>query len=558
MAAGKPQKKIDEVTLSFCPIALFGLSFAQSLQHQVFSLLANLTLMVSTRQRLQPISNTISLFILFTGAFFRIWQYFYSGSFWLDEAFLAVNIIQNPLSSLFVEPLDSNQGAPLAFIFIVKNLSLLLGETDLVLRIFPLISGLLALPTTYYLSYSILKSATARICLIGLIAFSPVLIYYSSEFKQYSTDVFVCLLIILVALNFQHWKYGVFSLTLVGIVGVWFSHPSVFILTAIGVVIGLETLIKKQFRFLPTLCLIGFSWLASFAIIYFLSLRSLAKNSQLINFWTNGYAPAPINLTNLGWYWESALGLVYLTFFEQNAVGTPVLPQWFSTTNVFLLIVTTMGIIHLFFNFKRLFGIITLTITVSVFVSAFWLYPFRGRLVLFLIPLVFISMSNFVDWLSTSHNKFAKILAKVSAIYLVVILFMLPAVDIALNPHPHSDIKNAFNYVRIHRSPDDAIAMNIWAVPPFKFYAEQFDLNNMQVLGHFPNDTQPEEITQMICQYQLFRPTWFIFSHQYDERIAIVTQLQSKSSQFKAWEAGNAGAYLFDFTNTNLCTKSNN
>jgi hypothetical protein len=94
-------------------------------------------------QRIPSISNILILLILAAGLFLRVWQYLHSGSFWLDEAWLANNVVQHLLAALLAEPLDSHRGAPLAFLFVAKNFSLIFGQTDSTLRITPLIFGVL-------------------------------------------------------------------------------------------------------------------------------------------------------------------------------------------------------------------------------------------------------------------------------------------------------------------------------------------------------------------------------------------------------------------------------
>src|SRR5580700_12278379 len=91
----------------------------------------------------------VAIFLI--GATFRLSQYIADRSLWLDEAKLALNIINRSFSGL-AQPLDYDQGAPLGFLFVQKLLTVLLGNADYVLRIFPLICGLFSFWAIYALS----------------------------------------------------------------------------------------------------------------------------------------------------------------------------------------------------------------------------------------------------------------------------------------------------------------------------------------------------------------------------------------------------------------------
>jgi hypothetical protein len=67
-------------------------------------------------------------------------QYIADRSQWRDEAALALNIVNRSFIGL-AQPLDGDQGAPLGFLFDEKLLTMLLGNTDYVLQIIPLIRG---------------------------------------------------------------------------------------------------------------------------------------------------------------------------------------------------------------------------------------------------------------------------------------------------------------------------------------------------------------------------------------------------------------------------------
>jgi uncharacterized membrane protein len=138
-----------------------------------------------------------ALVIIVFGLTLRTAQYLADRSLWMDEAMLALNIADRSFVEL-MQPLDYDQGAPVGFLLIQKLMIQALGNKDYVLRLFPLLAGLLSL----YLIYRVADRYTSGVAVIpalALFAVSGPLVHYASEAKQYSSDVAICLLLLFVA-----------------------------------------------------------------------------------------------------------------------------------------------------------------------------------------------------------------------------------------------------------------------------------------------------------------------------------------------------------------------
>src|SRR5512134_330155 len=125
--------------------------------------------------------------LLLVGMVLRLRQYLTSRSLWVDEAMLALNVVNRSLAGL-VQPLDYDQGAPLGFLLVEKLVQLLLGKHELVLRLFPLLAGLLSLGLFALLLRRMEMRGAGGLTALALFALNPRLIYYSSEVKQYILD----------------------------------------------------------------------------------------------------------------------------------------------------------------------------------------------------------------------------------------------------------------------------------------------------------------------------------------------------------------------------------
>ena len=76
--------------------------------------------------------------LLLLGALLRLRQYLTGRSLWVDEAMLALNIVNRDFWGL-LQPLDYDQGAPIGFLLVEKLFNSILGKHEFVLRLFPLL-----------------------------------------------------------------------------------------------------------------------------------------------------------------------------------------------------------------------------------------------------------------------------------------------------------------------------------------------------------------------------------------------------------------------------------
>ncbi len=156
-------------------------------------------------ERAQATSSLVSLgnwpgwtgTILILGVILRVTQYLINRSLWYDEALLALNILHHPFSETF-QPLRYHQGAPIGFLLLEKLAVVLAGKSEMGLRIIPLIAGISALFLFWYVARLYVSPKAVPVALL-LFALCPALVYYSSEVKQYSSDVAVTLVLLWMA-----------------------------------------------------------------------------------------------------------------------------------------------------------------------------------------------------------------------------------------------------------------------------------------------------------------------------------------------------------------------
>src|ERR1051325_5755613 len=121
-----------------------------------------------------------------------------------------------------------------------------------------------------------------------LICVSSYVIYFAAQIKQYSSDIAITLLILILGFDIETKELTARRAALFATVGalvVWLSHPSVFILAGVGGTLALSALLKKDWARVSKLAVIITVWLMSFAAFYLVSLKNLGGNETLEKSW---------------------------------------------------------------------------------------------------------------------------------------------------------------------------------------------------------------------------------------------------------------------------------
>jgi len=329
----------------------------------------------------------VAVVLLFlVGVLLRLRQYLTGRSLWADEASLALNIVNRNFGGMF-RMLDYDQGAPVGFLLVEKLSNLMLGRSEYVLRLFPLLAGILSI----WLFYVLLKRVTSGAGLLtalALFALNPRLVYYSSEVKQYIVDVIVTISLLLVTAPFleeRSQKRDFVWLGLAGFFALWFSHPALFVLAGIGLTLVIICLQKRDLRNLGYVLGVGGTWLLTLGILYFLILKDLKQNAYMQEYWQGAFLPMP-PWSDPAWFGRSLnenIGLQFGIPYAVYLVFGLMLAGW-------VVLWTTKR------NYAMAFGFILL---VTLTASALMLYPVFERMILFLIPIGLVLLGKIVEYI---------------------------------------------------------------------------------------------------------------------------------------------------------------
>jgi len=480
------------------------------------------------------------------GAALRLRQYFADSSFWLDEALLALNLVNRSYIGL-TQKLVYNQGAPIGFLFIEKLFLVLFGNTDLVLRIFPLVSGLLALYLLYLIAVRYF-GMTGWIALF-LFAVSPPLIYYASELKQYSSDAMFALLLIYLAfrcLDKDAHLSDFIWLGATGLIATWTSDPSIFILAGIGLTLAVDKLNRKAYAPLSWTLGLGVLWVAAFGAFYLISLQSLSGDNVLQAYWRHAFMPLP-PWSNPNWFVKTYQLLLSASLGFDSRYPA-----------VICSVLALIGLFSLMLRDRRLATIILLPFILALIAAALQKYPLIDRFMLFLVPLFMWLIAEGLHWIYSFIRKFNKTAAVIVSGCIAVLALWTTACNGIQKfrvPTLTEDIKPVMQYVAQNRGADDIIYVSHDARPAFTYYAPVYGLTTGNIYANydFSGKSALPDFYDAVDQLKGNSKVWFIFAHVLNcancrggPETAFIKYLNRYGRQEKSFFASGADCYLYD------------
>ena len=136
--------------------------------------------------------------IFLLGIFLRTKLFLAKSVFEDDECRLALSLLEIHHFKDFFLPLSDAQSAPPLFTLLSFGITKIFGYQELALKTIPYLAGL----TSIFLFYKLCKNYLQNkwVILFGCFIFSinETLISFATTFKQYSTDIFVSLLCLLI------------------------------------------------------------------------------------------------------------------------------------------------------------------------------------------------------------------------------------------------------------------------------------------------------------------------------------------------------------------------
>ena len=206
--------------------------------------------------------------------------------------------------------------------------------------------------------------------------------------KPYSLDVAFGLAITLMAVDAMGRTPSPRSLVWLAILAAcapWFSFSSAFIVTGCGTVLLADALLAGRYRMALFWILIGAGWLANFLVSYQASRAILSPHTTMYLFWDFAFLPFAVPPTPDVLLKDAAL-LLEVFVNPLNLLA----PRGSQLGVVIPLILLVVGSFSLARRTSKTFVLLTLPIALAIAASVARHYPFHGRLMLELVPALFL------------------------------------------------------------------------------------------------------------------------------------------------------------------------
>ena len=150
-------------------------------------------------------ADIFGILVILSGIGVSIYMNTVGRSLWLDEAYLVSSLKNRSLFQLTASPLDYIQSAPIIYLYIVKILMMIFGDSEGVLRLFSIISYGAAMVLTYYASKRLFRCKYPILC-AAFVANIDFLLRYSNVLKPYVSEGVWVLLVFIVYYLYQEKK----------------------------------------------------------------------------------------------------------------------------------------------------------------------------------------------------------------------------------------------------------------------------------------------------------------------------------------------------------------
>jgi hypothetical protein len=294
----------------------------------------------------------------------------------------------------------------------------------------------------------------------------------------------------------------------IGAVALTISHPAIFVLVSIGAVLLIH---HRRDRLAVRWALaIVLVWALSFALLYFNYYRVVGQERGVVDYWNNLDALMPMPpWEHPAWFNDRAGS--FLTTVAGLSGHTPLYALLFAA-----------GMVSFYRRGLWPWSLVLMgTFVLPLVASGVINYPFKGRLILFLVPVLYLGMGEGLDGLARllrSPRWYAKALTGVAVIALLWSPFSetLEALGKRRSTPYREDLKPVLAFVQQHWQPEDLVVVYDQASVTYEYYAPFYGLAEAQLLGLENDRNHPRRYRRVLDELPAHRRTWFIFSNVLD------------------------------------------
>lgn len=478
------------------------------------------------------------------GALLRLRQYVHNKSVWLDEMYIAHQIQKHSPWKLLLSPLEQNQTAPPGYLLSTKLSIALAGPTEYAFRALPFIASIGCLIAGLLLAKRSFQTNGAQYTLLLLLALSPTLGLYAAEGKQYGVDAAITTLILLQAAApgalIHRWR----SLLVTGLLTVFFSNSSLFLLFPLGLLLIAEQESRRSRRELLTALVVPGSWAALFLFLYFLVYHASAENPFLQSYWQKAFAPSPLELKKFFiWLQKTAVNVMQVAFGDAERYGRIAGKPNFAYANELLLCLTLLGSLKLWQSHRRLAILTFATIGTTLVASHLHTYPFKGRLILFLAPIIYLFVAALFE-----HRRW-RVGVCLTSLLLLGATIGRSSVRSFVDPYDQPQARQMAECIKAVHQPEDRWALGELSGPAFAYYASSMNIHH-KITARIPQQKALAKRKNREPVLKLLRENpnrwWLVFGHRLRGRDSNLAPIFALYPPLAICKAKGSAAYLID------------
>lgn len=429
--------------------------------------------------------NSILIATIILNLCLSIYMLFVNRTLFLDEAMFAWSFSQRNLINLTTSAFEWVQIGPIIYIYIVKIITLILGNSEITLRLFSVISYILLIILVYKCSKNIFKMKYALIPTAFLASLGFVL-KYSNEFKVYIFDGVVVLFVFYMYYLYKEKKIDFKKLILIFMISIWASNPVCFLIGGIFLYEFILALKAKNWKYIRSIIIGAIFAFISFAIYYFYWLRPVSSSASMQNMWKYQHFPLiPKNMADLKKMKDM--------FFEIIAV--------FNNNKLIIVLMSILSLVIGIFKKNNFKIILTFTILITLVASYIKMFPVEDRMCFFIYPILIMLCFDTLMFLINDN--------KISKYIILSICAFLIASNIIENKYWNKDniyldteeVNDVINYLDNNIKSDEKIYVHYRGIAPFQYkngyYNNSLKNHGNEVLfgtGGFYNGLKVSEI----------------------------------------------------------------
>lgn len=447
------------------------------------------------------------------GILIRLRAYLAQRSLWLDEAMLALNIRNRDFIGL-TQPLDMDQIAPVGFLWLEKCAVLAFGEAEWALRLVPLLCGIALLPVGYFALRRVAHVGIAT-GVLAVLAIHPQLVYFTQEVKPYGLDAFAVVLVLAIAVSVTRETSRRFPWMAVVAAALlpWFSLTSLFALPGLLLAMGVAARQQGSRRAIVDTVITGVVFGISCGLEYQLILRHQASNPLMQSYWAATFPNTTGGIAALS-PWALQTGRALL----QDPSMIPLL----------LVLPTALGLllgaVYWAYHPSPVKWIIGGTIGMAILAALLRAYPPQGRLWLFAVPVLVITLAGGIEILWQRLPTSPTVAREGRILFTVVVLGLIFGKStwitwqrtIDLDRGKREDVRGMCEFIRQHRHAGDALYVSRSSGPAVLWYfgrPEFLSVQEMPTTWGNAIDGQAPLAEAEIARCGTVARLWLLFSH---------------------------------------------